>query len=506
VAAVTLKNETGERVLAAFKKTPLTLIYAAIGVLSVLLLSVVTSRFVYPFDTGHYEAFNWQPARHVLMGKSPYSFAFAPPYSMAPYGIVYYALLAAGVGLFGFQLLWGRILSFLAFTACLWAVAKITKKISKSTETSLVALLAGLAVFPAQGWVAVMRPDFVALAFSLMAVLLVFGAEGRRAGFWRLVGAVLLSAAAFFTKQTFLLVPVVCALRLLQLRNWRGAFWFASSYVTLAGAGVLLLDYVSSGGYVWQHFTHARTLPYSFANSLYLAGEVLKVPTAIIFGGGLLTFAYEGREALYKAGGGRLIKLLRSSGSLILFYLLLSFLWAFLSAGRAGANLNYYLENSMAMAICFALIHASFKRKGRPIAASLMVILMTLGGSFQLARILRGEYFRWQALNYYREVSGTAAKLTPPNSTCVSVYPELVVRNGCQFHFDDFGEYVGGWSPGLSEIFARELRAGRYPVIIWNTNDLQAQFPNYHLVPMSQSPPERFLPVYLYVRSGDAPQ
>lgn len=488
------------------KKNFSALIYAGLGILGALLLSVVTSRLVYPFDSGHYEAFNWQPAQHILLGKNPYSFALTPPYSMAPYGIVYYALLAVGIQLFGFQLFWGRILSVIAFAVCLWAIVKITKKLELSKEASLIALLAGLAVFPAQAWVAMVRPDLIALAFSLTAVWLVFDLKDERADFWQIGVTVLLSAAAFFTKQTFFLVVVVGILRLLQLRKWRESVWFVSALVVVIGAGVFLLNYTSAGGHIWQHFIHARRLPYSFAQSLHHLIEMLKLPTVIIFGVFLMIFAGQRRGVLRKLDKDRLLTVLRSPRTIILFYFLLSFGWAFLSAGRVGANLNYYLENSLVMAIGFAIIYDNYKRKDLRVAASLLVIVLTLGGTFQLVRVLRGEYFRWQSLDYYREVSETAAKFTPPNGTCVSVYAELVVKNGCSLHFDDFGEYAGDWSPELGEIFERELKGGRYPVIIWGTDDLQAKFPNYHLVPMSRNPPKRFFPIYLYVYSISSPR
>ena len=502
--AANSRTRCGSNLLEFSKNNPLTFIRAGVGVLCLLFLSAVASRLVHPFDTGHYEAFNWLPAQHILEGKNPYSFALTPPYSMAPYGIVYYALLAAGVKLFGFQLAWGRILSVLAFAVCLWAVVNITKKITRSKEASLVALLAGLAAFPAQSWIAQMRPDLIALAFSLTAVWLVISPEDDQTKFRCVAVAAILSAAAFFTKQTFLLVAVIVVLRLLQLRKRREALWFVAAYVILIGAGGILLNHTSSGGYVWQHFIHARRLPYSFAQAFQLVVQMLKTPAVIIFVGLLLVSVYRGRGGFHKLSGGRLLDL-RSPQTLMLFYFLLSFVWAFLSTGRTGANVNYYLENSLVMAICFALIYVRLKRKGLP-AATLILMLLTLGGTFQLARVLRGEYFRWQAVSYYREISETAARLTPPNSVCVSVYAELVVRNGCSLHFDDFGEYVGGWSPELGEAFDRELKAGRYPVVIWNANDLQTTFPNYRLVPMSQARPERFFTVYLYVRDDSASQ
>jgi hypothetical protein len=75
----------------------------------------------------------------------------------------------------------------------------------------------------------------------------------------------------------------------------------------------------------------------------------------------------------------------------------------------------------------------------------------------------------------------------------------LAVWNGCKFNFDDFEEYEGNWSPELIEIFEREVRAGNYAAIVWYNDKFSERFPNYRLVKMSQNPPERYFPVYLFV-------
>jgi 4-amino-4-deoxy-L-arabinose transferase-like glycosyltransferase len=469
-----------------------------IGILFLLFLSIIISRFVFPFSSGTWEAFNWMPATHLLEGKNPYSFAFKPPYGMSPYGIVFYAFQAVGVKLFGFQLWWGKLLSVLAFAACLWSVAKITKKITHSREAELFALLAGLAMFPAQIWIAVVRPDLIAAAFAFAGLWLAISLEKeKKTSYWRVVAIVLLSAAAFFTKQTLLLPFAVIFLRFLQLKKWRAAILFGGAFAALAASGMFLLNYASDGGYVWQHYTHAQRLPFGFDNSVRVFLEMLKHPTflfSLIF---LLVFIYLNRRVFFAP---RVTGFLRSPEILIFFYALLSGGWAFLSAGRIGGNANYYLENSLVLAIVGGLIYDNFRRNvRRPRLALAMIVLLTLGGALQMTRVLRGEYFRWQALGYYREIFATAAQAISPGSRCVSVYPELVVWNGCQFNFDDFEEYVGDWAPELNEIFEREVKAGGFAAIIWYDDKLHEKFPNYRLAPMSQSPPEMYSRVYLYV-------
>ncbi|MBA3600914.1 MAG: hypothetical protein H0W45_06660, partial [Acidobacteria bacterium] len=69
----------------------------------------------------------------------------------------------------------------------------------------------------------------------------------------------------------------------------------------------------------------------------------------------------------------------------------------------------------------------------------------------------------------------------------------------CAFNFDDHEEYNGTWSPEIIEVFEREIKAGRYAAVLWMDDKFTERFPNYRLVKMSQSLPERYFPIYLYV-------
>ncbi len=477
------------------------------GILGVFLFSIVISRLVYPYDLGYLEAFNWMPAGHLLEGKNPYAFGTTPPYSMVPYGIVYYALLAIGQKLFGLQLWWGRFLSVLAFAVCLWAVVKITKKLTENKETMWAVCLISLALFPAHAWIAIVRSDLIGLAFALAAVALAFTFEKDeplRAK--RLIAVVLLSVAAFFTKHTFLLPFGIIGLRLWQVRKWRESFVFGAAFLILTALGMFLLNYTSGGGYIWQHFTHAQRLPFNWEG---LAGEVFRMltaPTMFIFIIFLLIFVYRNRAFFNSENRAGLFDLLSSPKILIWFYLFLSFAVASVSVGREGANVNYYLENSFVIAIAGGLIYDEFRGKSSPKLALAMIVLFVCGGAFQLARFGRGAYFHWQATSYFREISGTNAKFAPAGSICFSVYVELAANGGCTFYFDDYGEYIGAWSPELNVIFEREVIAGRFAAVIWKTDDFAEKFPNYRLVPMSQPVPPKVIPVYLFVRKTETAQ
>ncbi len=471
-----------------------------IAILGVLILSLIISRLVYPFGVDHWETLSWMPATHLLEGKNPYAFAFTPPYGMSPYGIVYYALIAVGVEIFGYQIWFGRILSVLAFVICIWAVVRIVGKLAHGKEAVWFACLAGLAMFPPQIWISMMRSDLIAAAFGFSALALVFTLEeDRKISFWSVSATILLSSAAFFTKQTYLLPTGIIFFRFLQLKKWREAVIFAVGLVFLVFGGMFLLNQTSSGGYVWQHLTHAQRLPYSLAQSAGFFIEMFKHLTFFSSLVCLIIFAFQSRKFFNCLSRAEAIKIARSPKFLIFGCLLLSFVWSLFSAGRIGAGPNYYIESSFLLAIAIGLIFEHFKRNALPNLALAMIFLLTVGGAFQIFRVLRGEYFRWQSLSYYREVFETVGKVVPPDSKCLSIAPELVVWNGCAFNFDDYQEYSSTWSPELIEIFEREIKAGRYAAVLWMDDKFTERFPNYRLIKMSQSLPERYYPIYLYV-------
>lgn len=463
---------------------------------------------MYPFDNGVYaEALSWIPAQQLLAGKNPYSFAFVEPYSMSPYGVVYYGLIAVGVKLFGLQLWWGRVLSVIGFAVYLWAAVAITRKLTGSKQAAAVAWLSGLAMFAATSWIGLMRSDLIAAAFAAATLYLAFTIEEKsRVTVWRLTAIVLLAFAAFFTKQTYLLPICVAFLRLWQIDKRREAFAAITAFAVLLGAAVFTLNYSSAGGYVWQHFVHARRIPFVAGNLLNHFPGGWKLPTLLFIFIFLIVFAVQKLSALFSLERREKIAAMRSPKTLMAAYFLVSFGLAAASSGRAGASVNYYIENSFAAMIVCGLMYDGFVKQKQPRIAFAFTILLAFGGSLQFVQLLRAEYFRWQALAYHQEVFRRTQELLEPGDVCVSIAPEFVMPNGCAVHFDDFGEYTNGWAPDLEEIFIKETAKNRYAAILWYGDKFQTVFPNYRLVPMSQPVPTKFHSVYLYVPVTSEPQ
>jgi len=461
--------------------------------LGVSLLGLASSRLFYPFDTGNYEAFIWSPSQLAISGQNPYSFALSPPFVMAPYGIVYYELIGLGTQLFGLQLWFGRLASVLAAAICLVCIWRITASLTDDARAPWYGVIAFMSSATLQSWLSVQRPDLVSLAMAFVAVALVFTTNWKtNSAASRIVIVLVLLVAAFFTKQTTLVPVAVVVARLWQVRERRRAVMLLIGFAALCLSVMVWLNGNSGGGYLWEHWTHAIRLPFDFKRAFGALLAVCKNPATWVLAGTYFLALYESRKSLREVPK-------VSARWLLVIYLLIAFLFGFVSSARLGANINYYLEASIIASIVFAvaLTRITESSKWGSVGATI-VLLLAVSSAWQIMRFGRGEYFRWRSLPYFMEIAETVERSTPRDSICISVYPDLVTRVGRTFHFDDFGEYSDGLSPVLQQAFNDAISSRRYGAILWH--DDQATFPGYRLKPMVQQVPKKFYSVYLYLR------
>lgn len=472
------------------------------------LTALCFSRMIYPYDTGNLEALNWLPASLTINGRNPFAYAEQPPFVMAPYGYVFYSLLGVGIKIFGLQLWFGRGLTILAFLLAVFSVGQITRAVTNDRTAAKIAQLSCLAFFPLQFWIASQRSDLIAAAFALFGLSLIFYSRKNTENFFvNVVLPVFFLNAAFFTKQTFIIAIGIAPLVYLQKKNYRYALCFLLGAASVWIAGNFILDATSDGGYLWQHLTHAEGLPLDSVNFFSISFVILTMPATAAF---LFLILSAGFFFLYenKAQPNRLsLSYVRTkfssedTGLSAILYFLLCFGFAFFSTWREGASTNYYIEPFLAAALVVGMICKKLLHEQKPKLVAAFLIILVLSGCFQLFRIGRGEYFRWQGLLYYNEIVATLDKSTPKSSICVSLYPELVTATGRSFYFDDLGEYTADWAdPKLKKVFAEELSKKRIAAIIWNDDRAEEYFPGFRLVKMKQPPPQNFWAVYLYVR------
>lgn len=480
---------------ASFQKNIGRFIKAGIFLHFTFFFALSFARTAFPYNIC-YDAFNWIPAQHLLEGKNPYSYALTEPYSMNPYGIIFYILFAVGVKLFGLQLWFGKLLSAAAFALCLRLAAAIAKNLGVSQKGVLIVVYAALAMYPAQVMFGCSRSsDIIGTAFALAALFFIFrDAENAAQSRKNLLFITLCVSGAYFTKQTFILPLFIAAARFVQLRKYGEIIRLTLFSLIFIGSGTFLLDYTSNGGYLWQHYTYAKVLPYTVSDLFLHAATAITSPAflfALIFLGFYLSLR---RKEIFSR------ECLVSKEFLLLIYLLISIVKASLMTGRVGGDVNYFIEASCLLAIYSGIVFDKWLENDWRETAAAMIFLLAVGNVYQMARLGRGELARFRTRAYYDEVFETSRRYITPQSVCVSVYPELVAWNGCRFDFDDFTNYSVGWSPQMRGIFDAEIKRGKYDVIIWDGENLAQEFPNYKLVPMKNPTPGDSMQIFLFVR------
>ncbi|MDQ3013332.1 MAG: hypothetical protein M3X11_21825, partial [Acidobacteriota bacterium] len=348
----------------------------AAAMLTLMLLAVATSRLIYPFDVGHYEACIRTPALLSAEGHNPYASATQPPFVMAPYGYLYYLLVGVGLRLSGLQFWFGRALTILSAAICLFCVVRIATSLTRNREAVWLAVLSFLSAITLHHWLGVHRPDLPALAVAFAGLTLVFDLA-EKAGRIRpraplvLMMAVLLLAGAFFFKQTAILPAMVAVARCWQIDRRRLAIFIAGAGLILTAMAMLLLNATSGGQYFWQHFTLMQQVPHSYATSRRWVFSLFKMPavwiTASVIGAALLLEIQRVRGAENSPRLAQFNRFLKSPRSLIVLYFISTAIFGFITSARQGSYISYHLETLMAASIVVAVawdnLAARFNRR-----------------------------------------------------------------------------------------------------------------------------------------------
>ena len=218
-------------------------------------LVVALARIAYPYDLEWMEGGMLEHVARVLRGQPLY---VPPSVEFTPfiYSPLYYYVAAVFAKLFGLRLLALRMVSLIASVGVLWLIAVLAHGRTRSRLGALVAAGLFAALFQRAGaFFDLARVDSLALFFVLLAIWMLLAGERRDV----VVGVLL--AAAFFTKQSTLLVAMPVALaRTVSLRGPR-RFLCIACFVALAAAGSVWLHLRTQG---WSTY-YIFSLPASHA-------------------------------------------------------------------------------------------------------------------------------------------------------------------------------------------------------------------------------------------------
>jgi hypothetical protein len=287
-----------------------------------------------------------------------------PPYLVTPYPPLQPMVVGLTARLLGLSTLEtaavGRGLTLVASLMAvllIWAIARA------HGAGGLAALAGASLLLPLSfldEWGYAVRPDLPALALSLAALLLLARQPDRP---WL---AATVAVAAFFTKQTAIAVPVAATLWLALDGRWRAAFAFVATWLTLAVAGIALLEATTGAHYLLNtalaHF-------YTPKNGLDLAGR------------DMLPLFVEGWLPVALAILALAVLVVRRRPSLPALYIVVATVAALVTLRTVGSDVNYLIEPAAAAGILAGLAIGGLSPREVSEATSLRLPLSQMPGS-----------------------------------------------------------------------------------------------------------------------------
>lgn len=430
-------------------------IWARRAVISALVLAGLASiagtavlRIPRMMPLNYVEGFNLLDALRVAAGEELFGDPAEPPWTIHVYTPFYTWVHSILADPGNPSLVAGRLVSYLALLLGAVAIAVSTPRASRPWAVGIAALYLTMPLLAE--WGALVRPDNLAVLFSLLGVLTVMSNE-RRAG-------LLLAAAffflAFFSKQSTL-AGLIASTLYLAGRNRRAAVLLAGATSVLGGVAVIWMQVTTEGWFLF-HTVTGNLNPFDWRQLGSIHGAFLRDHFYLVIAGGVL------------------------SGSAILDRRFsLPFLWfgvavaLTVSAGKIGSDANYFLEPLAALTLFAAreipIAIASLTRTRRRRAVATLCALGLLAAAMNVGAFFRRSVALPAADEAYAEIVRGVAAL--PAGAIVSDDGALLVYTNRPLVFRPFVmtqlANTGRWDerPFVEQIAARELVAV-IPVVV----------------------------------------
>jgi hypothetical protein len=254
----------------------------------------------------------------------------------------------------------GRLISLIGIVGAALFAGLIVWRIGGHAGVGLLSTLAFLATPPAQLWATRIKPDPLALLFTSVGLLLAAIAftSGARRRHTLLIGAALLFALAYFTKQTQIAAPLAVGIALLlaplpapervatagwfrrQLARRPGLIAFSLTYGLAVGVSWVVLDLVTGGQFTF----HVWGL---HPPEWWILGRFLRYAALLVPGWPLIFLAVCGLGLLFARVRRRAPD---PALTLALAYAALGSA-TLIGAGTIGSHHNHLLEPYLALAI-----------------------------------------------------------------------------------------------------------------------------------------------------------
>ena len=322
---------------------------------SVVALGCLTSLknawgFVWsPYQLNFAEGVILGGVQRAMEGQALYPSSHDFPVVIHQYGPIYYYVGAWLLKGFGLSFTPLRLMTMVSALVIAGLVALLLHQQTASWKLGLSFGFLFLTLPLVQDWLPLARVDMPAVALSLAGVCL----YSRFCEQWYL--SVPFFLAAIFSKYTLLAAPGACFLDLLFRKRPKTAASFAGSLFVLSGAGFLVLQQTTGGGFAFDTLA-SHVDPFSFERTL-----------------ALLQLGVQQYPFLFVLGFGIALRDLRNGvATLPLLYLALSTL-TLIPAGKVGSDSNHLLEWTAILCLCGGLSYHALREQAAQATALLLV-------------------------------------------------------------------------------------------------------------------------------------
>ncbi len=389
-------------------------------------------------------------ARLLLAGRPLYRADLTDyPYTVTNYPPLYPMAVALVGRLLGFSYATGRIVSVLASFGCGLALFLIVLRLTGDRAAAAVAVGLFLSFPFVVYWGSLGRVDMMALAFSLWGIW----AAVLRPDSWKGLGlSLLLLIAAIYTRQSYLLAAPLAVILGLAVRDRRRALLFAAGLAAAVLSLFGLLQWRTGGGFYF-HTVVANANPLlirraveSMVFTLYRAA-----PLIVVLLPEVLCFARRRESPLWLPVG----------------YLVGGSLSA-LTIGKAGSNVNYFLEWVAAASIVVGVGIARWRRE-MPVNIRLMplslLVLQAIWAAYTSYGYIRDIQMHWTLEPEVRRLENMVC--TAPGPVLASEMLSVIVVCGRELLLQPL-EYTllateGKWD---QRPLVADIKAGKFSLIL----------------------------------------
>lgn len=490
----------------------------AIAVLTLLQMILGLLRGFFPYDLDQ-STLGFMVSDLLLNHQNPWSLksVINEPYCIPTYGVIYHFIFAFGQLLFKQQYYFMRLISLISnITICLMVYKLASREFQyplnipdKHGEKfkNLGGKIALFLILCSSAFISNIsngRPDNLGIAVSMAGIFLLVNYRKGISPQWVPCLSGFLAGSGPLIKQSFISAFLFGMLLAWKQGCLKKYCLFAIGFPAIVCS---ILIWMTDGDFITICISFPGMPEKTISNIIAVFRETFFTSIthfSILFGVIGFNFKY-----LSNYMSNKLISK-NPSFQMIPWIIISAFLSLFTSSRTLGGNPIYWLEFLIISSVFVGnhlanTIRISSVSKSLNVVAIILFLMIAGSGLVFSLRSLRGVYFEWSAIPYYRELQLIVIENTPPNEPVVGYYSNIGISAGRRELFNDLLMYQYTTSENRN-LLKSAIASGKISCLL-----LQPQYTANYLtsdyieIPTSNPFPNRVFAVKLFMRKNLLP-